>query len=244
MKIKNTKQHSTAVEDFRNRRSPWLRLSVRVIVGSLGIISLAFTGAHFTCAQEPTLTIRVRVDNYTSASSTALARAEREAYRILDAAGLRTVWLECPKGHSPAFSQDPCRDPLEASDVVLRVVSKPTKNKFQDTVFGFAVQPVLATVYYEYPVRLAKSDDAEFEVPVILGCVIAHEIGHLLLGPDGHSDSGIMQPRWERKQVRQALTGALLFTPVQSKHIQAEARIRMSSEAASLRSQLVRPVDN
>jgi hypothetical protein len=127
---------------------------------------------------------------------------------------------------------------------VLRVVSESTKNKFQDTVFGFAVQPVLATVYYVYPVRLARSDDAELELPVILGCVIAHEIGHLLLGPDSHSESGIMQPRWERKQMRQALTGTLLFTPVQAKHIQAEARMRMSSETASLRLQLARPVDH
>jgi hypothetical protein len=116
----------------------------------------------------------------------------------------------------PALSQAPCQDPLETSDVVLHLVSESTQNKFQDTVFGFAVQPVLATVYYEYPVRLAKSDDTEFELPVLFGCVIAHEIGHLLLGPDSHSDSGVMQPRWERKQVRQALIAALLFTPVQA----------------------------
>jgi hypothetical protein len=195
-------------------------------------------------AQDSIPAIRVRVDNYTSASSTELAGAEREASRILDAAGLRTTWLQCPEGHSLPLSQDPCQDPLETSDVVLRVVSESTKNKFQDTVFGFAVQPVLATVYYEYPVRLAKRDDAGFEVPVILGCVIAHEIGHLLLGPHGHSNSGIMQPRWERKQVRQALTGTLLFTSVQAKHMQAETRMRTNSEMASLKSQPSRPVPN
>jgi hypothetical protein len=244
MKIKITKRHSTAVEGFRNQRLPWLRLSIRVIVGLLGTMSLTFPGARFASAQDTSPAIRVRVDNYTPASLAVLAGAEREASRILGAAGLRTVWLDCPEGHSPARSRDPCQDPLETTDIVLRVVSESTQNKLQDTVFGFAIQPVLATVYYEYPVRLAKSDGAEFELPVILGCVIAHEIGHLLLGPDSHSDSGIMQPRWERKQVRQALTGALLFTPVQAQHIQAEARMRMNSETASLKSQLARPVDH
>ena len=55
-------------------------------------------------------------------------------------------------------------------------------------------------------------DAAEFEVPILLGCVIAHEIGHLLLGLNSHSGSGIMQRRWERKQITQVMTGTPLFT--------------------------------
>jgi len=65
---------------------------------------------------------------------------------------------------------------------VLRVLSEPTQDKFQDTVFGFAVVPILASVYYDHALRTAKKDNAEYEVPIILGSVIAHEVGHLLLG--------------------------------------------------------------
>jgi hypothetical protein len=43
-------------------------------------------------------------------------------------------------------------------------------------------------------------------IPIILGCDIAHEIGHLLLGSESHSASGIMQGHWERGQIRQAVT--------------------------------------
>jgi hypothetical protein len=229
-----TKQHSTAVEGLRNQRFPWLRLSIRVRLILLGTVSLTFPATRFASAQDLTPAIRVRVDNYTPASPAVIAVAEREASRILGAAGLRTNWLECQEGHSPALSSDPCRVPLETADIVLRVVSEPTQNKFQDTVFGFAVLPVLATVYYDYPVRLAKNDDAEFELPVILGCVIAHEIGHLLLGPDSHSGSGIMKPRWERKQIQKARMGTLLFTPQQGKHIREETQSRMMLETAHL----------
>ncbi len=243
MKARINKEHSTAVEGLRNQWLPWLGLSIRVIAGLLATIGLTFPGARCACAQDSSPAIRVRVDNYTPASPAVLAGAEREAARILGAAGLRTVWLDCPKGHSPALSQDPCQEPLEPTDLVLRIVLKSVQNKFQDTVFGFSVQPALATVYYEYPERLAKKDDAVFELPVILGCVIAHEIGHLLLGPDSHSSSGIMQPRWEGKQVRQAMTGTLVFTNVQAKHIRAEARTRMNSEITSLKSQPANPVD-
>ena len=98
---------------------------------------------------------------------------------------------------------------------------------FQDTVFGFTVHPVLASVYYDYASRRAKSDDAEFEIPIILGCTIAHELGHLLLGTNSHSDTGIMQPRWEPNQFRQLMMGTLLFTADQSKLVREQARTRL-----------------
>jgi hypothetical protein len=84
-------------------------------------------------------------------------------------------------------------------------------------------------------VRRAKSDGAEFDIPIILGCVIAHEIGHLLLGSNSHSGLGVMQRRWERKQFRQAMTGILLFTPEQAKRLQAEAQTRMSLQTARIK---------
>jgi hypothetical protein len=120
---------------------------------------------------------------------------------------------------------------------VLRVLSEPTQDKFQDTVFGFAVVPILASVYYDHALRTAKKDNAEFEVPIILGSVIAHEVGHPLFGLNSHTSAGVMQPRWERKQVRRAMTGALLFTHEQSKLVQAEAKRRMSLEAVNLNQQ-------
>jgi hypothetical protein len=236
MKIEITKQHSTADEGFRSQYFPWLRQSIRVIVILLVAMSLTLSAARFASAQEPRPTIRVRVDNYTFASPAILAGAEHEASRILDAAGLRSIWLDCQEGHSTSFSQDPCRGLLETTDIVVRVDSEPTQNKFQDSVFGFAILPALATVYYAPPARLAKSDNAEFELPLILGCVMAHEIGHLLLGLNGHSDSGIMQPRWERKQIHQAMIGTLIFTRRQAKHIREETQSRRMLETAHLNS--------
>ena len=182
---------------------------------------------------DPNPTIRVGVLDYTSVSPAILAEAEHEAGRILSKAGLRTVWVDCSVRHSTTVRQDPCQE-LEATDIWLRVLSEPTQNELQDTVFGFAVVPVLATVYYE-AVRHAKSDGAAFDIPIILGCVIAHEIGHLLLGSNSHSGWGVMKPRWERKQFRQAMTGILLFTPEQAKRMQAEAQTRMRLQTARIK---------
>lgn len=198
----------------------------------------------FARVADPSPAIRVRVDNYAQASAAILARAEREAGRILGEAGLRTVWLDCPVRQLTDVPQDPCQEPLEATDIVLRVLSEPTQNRLQSTVFGFAVAPVLASVYYEYASRRAKSGAAEFEVPFILGCVIAHEVGHLLLGSNSHSGSGVMQPQLGRKQIQQAMMGTLHFTPEQAKLIQAEAQLRMRLQTASLKERPMGAVDH
>jgi len=225
-------QHSEHGEVFRGQRFSWLGLSIELVAGLVGVMGLAFPATVFATAADPSPTIRIRVVDYASASPAILAEAEREAARILSKAGLRTVWVNCSGGRSTTVPQDPCQE-LEATDISLRVLSEPTQNTFQDTVFGFAVVPILATVYYE-AVRHAKSDGAAFDTPIILGCVIAHEIGHLLLGSNSHSGLGVMKRRWERKQFRQAMTGILLFTPEQAKRIQAEAQTRMRLEATAL----------
>jgi hypothetical protein len=54
---------------------------------------------------------------------------------------------------------------------------------------------------------------------------MAHEIGHLLLGNSKHSAIGIIQAHWGRDQVRDALTGRLLFTPEESSRIRERARM-------------------
>jgi len=204
------------------------QVSFGALVSLVGTIGLAFPGRAFPDENDASPTITIQTYNYSQASPTVLVEAEREAGRILMEAGLRAIWLECPVGLSSPSPKGLCKNASEATDLRLRVLDAPVANKFQDTVFGFTVHPVLASVYYEYAARRAKSDDAEFEAPIILGCAIAHEVGHLLLGTNSHSDVGIMQPRWEPNQFRQLMIGNLAFTPEQSKLMRAAARTRQA----------------
>src|SRR6266700_2931454 len=172
MKIGIRERHPALKEAYRRRRIPWLRLGLGIVVGLAGVISLASSETVFARVADPSPTIRVRVNNYAQASPAIIARAEREAGRVLGEAGLRMVWLDCPMEHYGGVhvQQNPCLEPLEATDIVLRVLPERAQNKFQDTVFGFAVVPIFASVYYDYALRSAKRDNVEFEVPVILGC--------------------------------------------------------------------------
>jgi hypothetical protein len=158
------------------------------------------------CAASPNpQEIQVGVCNYSPVTPAVLSRAEEQAARIFQGAGIDVRWTDCS----------------DAGDVSVRVLAGSVHKGFGETVFGFAVQPLLASVYYDSTERLARRDDANYEVETVLACAIAHEIGHLLLGPGRHSPSGIMSAVWERGQIQQALTGRLMFTVQQSAAMRA-----------------------
>ncbi|MEO8678861.1 MAG: hypothetical protein ABI665_07435 [Vicinamibacterales bacterium] len=48
---------------------------------------------------------------------------------------------------------------------------------------------------------------------LVLGTVIAHEIGHVLLRRPGHSAEGMMRARWTPSDWERASLGFLLFSP-------------------------------
>lgn len=58
-------------------------------------------------------------------------------------------------------------------------------------------------------------------VPTLLGHVIAHEIGHLLLGTNAHSRMGIMRSQWHDEEVRSIAMGRLLFASTQVESLKA-----------------------
>ena len=138
------------------KRRPLSGVSFVVAVGSIVTMGFAFPETAFAGGNDPIPTITVKIYNYSQAAPAILTRAEREAGRILGAAGLRAVWLDCPVGPLTPDPLGPCEKAPEGTDLRLRVLGAPLTNQFRDTVFGFAVHPVLASVYYEYAVRRAR----------------------------------------------------------------------------------------
>jgi hypothetical protein len=176
----------------------------------------------------------IRVENYSSATPATLIRAEREASQILQKTGLQTEWVNCAMEYLAENRSERCRRSSGSDGIELRIVLQTQRKYSWDSEFGYAVVPSFASVYYERVKGVASYDNAAFEAPILLGCVMAHEIGHLLLGPNSHYQSGIMLARWERQQIRQAITGRLSFTEEEAHHIQREVAIRTSQQASHL----------
>jgi hypothetical protein len=175
---------------------------------------------------EPARTLTVLVYNYAEAPPATLAAGERLANQILAAAGARADWVECGSTLPKANPKDLCQNGWTPQTPALRLL--PGANKYREAEFGYSAIPILATIYYEKIARRAQRDNSEAERSVLLGCVIAHELGHLLLAEPGHSANGIMQPQWGSTQIHQALAGNLLFTKEQGTRIQSQARILAS----------------
>lgn len=107
----------------------------------------------------------------------------------------------------------------------VRLVSQ--SNQVQDDVFGVAFLSAEGTgcysnVYYDRATSLRSGQNVG--VAGILGNVIAHELGHLLLGSNSHTPTGIMRARWDDKELRKAAMGDLLFTADQAESMRRKLR--------------------
>jgi len=192
-----------------------IRLAMLILFVSVGMYSAR------TFAQSDTRlpAINVLVFDYSNASPSVLAAAERETSRIFAQAGIRFQWTECGVRHSSDLSSA-CEDEPVTGQIRVRMLPHHLNHNFSDSVFGFVVAPAYASVYYESALRLVETvTDASSNISVILGCLMAHEIGHLLLGQGQHTVSGIMQPSWDIQQVQLALRGRLGFSSQQARRM-------------------------
>lgn len=180
----------------------------------------------------PTLT--VLLFNYSKATPAVLSRTKQKTDNIFRRSGIHFAWIECRPMSGPVVSQL-CRYESAPGEIRIRILDRCSTNSVPDATFGFVIHPVWVNIYYEPALRLVQSTtDSRSNVSVILGYVIAHEIGHLLLGQDAHSANGIMQAHWDNQQVQQAMMGMFGFTSAQSKLILRNARLRTNSSSVVL----------
>jgi hypothetical protein len=90
---------------------------------------------------------------------------------------------------------------------------------------------IYATIYYPRVDEYAKAGSATHSQ--ILGHAIAHEMGHLLLGPVPHARFGIMRGAWKAEDLQSITMGAFLFSPHQSALIRQTAMRRMRGQKNS-----------
>ena len=85
-------------------------------------------------------------------------------------------------------------------------------------------------VAYAFYVRIeALAQRRGIDVAKVLGIVMAHEIGHLLLGFGAHSSAGIMSGRWGKFEMDLVAAGLLGFTKEQADVIR-RAVVRLNAQ--------------
>ena len=154
-----------------------------------------------------------------------LSAAEQDAGAVFAEAGLQAAWVNCMPAKR-AMTRPECSQPPAPAQLVVRLV--PRSLTLGDTAFGVAFLSneggTFADVFFD-PFRRLRAEGTREISASLLGHVMTHEIGHLLLGSNRHSRLGIMQARWHSDQLRSIAVGGLWFMPEQA----AQMRARVSS---------------
>jgi hypothetical protein len=176
--------------------------------------------------------ITILVSNHSDASRQLILEAESDASQVFERAGLAVDWINCGQ-NADSSSESRCLRQVGPNDLVVRIV--PRARTLPRWVFGvsFLSEGVgaYADVFLDH-VKGIQEDHKETPLARVVGHVVAHEVGHLLLGTTVHSDTGIMQADWETDQLRKISMGRLLFSPEESRQICARVNARAPRAAA------------
>lgn len=174
----------------------------------------------------PEMTISVH--DYAGVPSELLNAAEEQAREIYHRAGLETVWLNC----SPKLGKiepESCYF-SDTTHLTLKLIPHAVNVQVRDRsdVLGTAYPDDKGVGYFAYVFydRVQELTERQKLGHALLADVMAHEIGHLLLGSNSHSVSGIMCAHWNYDQLRNISEGAMSFIPAQSRIIRDRLRDR------------------
>lgn len=162
-------------------------------------------------------TINVAIFDDVQLSPDVLVHAQEEATRVFQKAGIQVLWMLC-KSKGEVRPEPRCDEPGGSKRFALRIV--PSAWKSNDSVFGVAFVSESGTgaygdVFHDSVQKLHR--DWGVSLARVLGHVMAHELGHLLLGSNAHSRDGIMCPKWHGNELQRASMGTLLFSREQAR---------------------------
>ena len=161
------------------------------------VVLVAMRGSASARIAEPKAEVRISLIDSDRVGGTSLPVAKAVAARILAATGARVHWSE---GDA-------------AGAIVIRFLDFAPEKQPPDTLAQaspYATSGVGITVFLDRVWAFANHQP--FFQPRILGHVLAHEIGHVLRGTNGHSWTGVMKAHWDDADYRAMLARGLTFT--------------------------------
>jgi hypothetical protein len=184
-------------------------------------LAVAGTEPAVSAAHEEHALLRVALVNHAGVPEDIWQRAQTTASRIYEVAGIQVLWIDSAATTVISTPQ---------SDVTVIVSAAPSAPGLTSSkhVLGFALQPRnrgrLAYAFYGRIQDFAR--DTRTDAGSMLGHVMAHEIGHLLLSREAHSLFGLMRGRWHESQAELVSAGLLTFTNDEATVIRAHVARR------------------
>ena len=165
----------------------------------------------FFAAEASRLTVHYY--NEAKVSRNALVVAVATADHALRQAGVTAHWVDC---YTAATGS--CKSDVGSAFIELTISAPsdqtPALKGTSNFTMGLSLLPengtgVYAKVLWNRVTRFAKAHD--IPVALVLGNVMAHEIGHLLMNTATHSPAGIMKAGWSGRDKSLLSRGAMSF---------------------------------
>lgn len=158
-----------------------------------------------------------------------LERAEKEADRILGSAGISVRWSNCNSPGAATLQELPNIFVIRVRNLAPVDAADSRRRKPMGRAFLLGNR---ADVYYDAVRELAHDVASDCEISTIFAYVIAHELGHLLLGPQ-HSPQGVMEASWGRREVEMMTRHELRFSQAERERVQSTLVARAGASGTS-----------
>jgi len=177
----------------------------------------------------------LRIYNYAHFHPAVLAGSEQVTAMIFRRVGVDVTWMDCSLYVPPLAKTPVCQDSMAPAEFAVRIVDRSWPQRtvvhFEGTGLALPCARNLTGCYlYIFYEPIAQwAEDEDISASAILGHAIAHEVGHLLLGSNSHSRTGIMRERWSQVDLTAMAHNPLRFSPDQCRRIQATLRTQLSA---------------
>jgi len=192
----------------------------RTLVFVTTVLSIAcsqLSAAEQCLPNRPAVTIQIRDDAHVKPKS--LAKAKEIVGRMYRRAGVGIEWLGDVS--QPEVSPDP------AAQLTIAIVTASIAKRrgYSDDVLGFVSVPPeggmgrVGYVVYERIKDVAAGGSSS--TGDILGIIIAHDVGRLILGAGSGTLNGVMTRTWGLDELQRANPMALSFTRAETERLHA-----------------------
>jgi hypothetical protein len=210
-----------------------MRLPLSALILSIAM-GLTFGSRSAIAESRDMLSVTVRIHDYVGIPIACMTSAQENVKDLYAAIGVNTIWAETKH---PGKSPEPAAKYIPG-ELLINIVTPAMSRRMgvAEPTLGLAAVTHLsggkiAYLLFDHIRHVALSSGGE--AADILGLVIAHEMGHLLLPFGSHSQNGLMRPSWRPEDF--TLGSQPAFTQAQADGIRE--LLRGVANHASARSQ-------
>jgi hypothetical protein len=171
----------------------------------------------------------VRLHNRAEANARVLTPAQARINQVFKWAGVRLHWVDCTISKTRETPEALCSDGPGAASIKVAILPASQVNAPQLSYAAFGLTLPTGILVFSDKIReLAQT--YEFSDSQVIAIVLAHELGHGLLGA-GHAPSGLMAPNMKPDDIRAFSRGQVRFTDSQAERMRARLTLHYRQPA-------------